>query len=359
VTDRTFEIASVTARRLDVPMKKAFGIAGGAQELARNVLVEVSLLGGARGWGEAAPLPAFNGETQEQALSVVRDVAPEVVGASAEAWVTLAERLGDAASASAACAIETAIVDALARARGVSLRDMFGGKESSLETDITITTGTVDDAAREAREFSAFRTLKIKVGGKADHDVDLDVARVLAVAHGRPDARILLDANGGLSVRDAVHLGTELRTRGVAVALFEQPVAPGSWEALAEVRAKTGLRVAIDESVTRPADVGAANRAGAADAANIKLMKSGISRAIDIATATREAGLSPMIGGMVEARLAMGTSACLAAGLGGFAFIDLDTPLFLAADPFDGGITYDGARIDFGSVSLGHGCTPR
>jgi hypothetical protein len=66
-----------------------------------------------------------------------------------------------------------------------------------------------------------------------------------------------------------------------------------------------------------------------------------------------------MIGGMVEARLAMGTSACLAAGFGGFAFIDLDTPLFLAEDPFEGGYAQRAERLDLRPIDAGHGCVPR
>lgn len=354
-------VVSISARALDVPMKKAFGIAGGAQEIAANALVKVTLSGGAVGYGEAAPLPAFNGETQRDALAAVAHAAPVVTGRSAGEWESLAERIADAAgsSASAACALETALLDAACRARGRSLLDFFGGAEHELETDVTITTGTVAEAEREARAFTAFRTLKIKVGGRADHDVDLDVARVLAVAAARPDARLLLDANGGLSVAAAVHLADALRSRGVTPALFEQPVAPGSFEALAEVRARTKLSIALDESATSPADVEAAHRAGAADAINIKLMKSGLARAAAIARAIRAAGMIPMIGGMVEARLAMGASACFAAGLGGFGYVDLDTPLFLAEDPFDGGYVYDGARVDLTPIDVGHGCVPR
>ena len=354
-------IASIRAQRLDIPMRKAFGIAGGAQELAANVLVEVTLASGVRGWGEAAPLPAFNGETQAAAIDAIERVAPELVGADVRAFRQLGERIFEraSASASAACAMETAVFDALARANGTSLRAFFGGAEEALVTDVTITTGSALDAAREARQFAVFGTLKIKVGGREGHDVNLDVARVLAVHAARPDARLLLDANGGLSVHDAIHLASELRARGVVPALFEQPVAPGDWEALAEVRARSGLPIAIDESVTRPEDVIAAHRAGAADAANVKLMKSGIGRALDIVAAARACGLLPMIGGMVEARLAMGTSACLAAGLGGFAFIDLDTPLFLAEDPFLGGYVYRGESLDLRPIKLGHGCTPR
>jgi L-alanine-DL-glutamate epimerase-like enolase superfamily enzyme len=357
-------IRDVRARRLDIAMKKPFGIAGGAQDVARNVLVEITLASGVRGWGEAAPLPAFNGDTQERALDAIAKAGPELAGEDVRSFRQLGERIfamaaGPSGSPSAACALETAVFDALARANGTSLRTFFGGAEHELVTDITVTTGSTLDAARDAHELAAFGTLKIKVGGKADHDVDLDVARVLAVHAARPDARLLLDANGGLSVRDAIHLASELRARGVVPALFEQPVAAGAWEALAEVRAKTGLPIAIDESVTRPEDVIAAHRAGAADAANVKLMKSGIGQALDIVAATRACGLLPMIGGMVEARLAMGTSACQAAGLGGFAFIDLDTPLFLAEDPFQGGYTQIGERLDLRSIDVGHGCVPR
>jgi L-Ala-D/L-Glu epimerase len=354
-------IQAIEARRLDVPMRKAFGIAGGAQEVARNVLVELTLTSGVRGWGEAAPLPPFNGETQDDALAAIVRATPSLLGADVRGWRALGERIQDAAapSASAACALETAAIDALARARGTSLRVFFGGAEEELVTDITITTGTVEDAAREAREFEAFTTLKIKVGGKPGHDVDLDVARVLAVHGARPDARLLLDANGGLSVREAIHLAHALTSRGVVPELFEQPVAAGDWDALAEVRRESKLPIAIDESLTRPEDVVAAHRAGAADAANVKIMKSGIAGALDIVAAACACGMLPMIGGMVETRVAMGTSACLAAGLGGFAFIDLDTPLFLAEDPFEGGCTYDAQRLILRAIDAGHGCRPR
>jgi L-alanine-DL-glutamate epimerase-like enolase superfamily enzyme len=91
----------------------------------------------------------------------------------------------------------------------------------------------------------------------------------------------------------------------------------------------------------------------------VKIMKSGIFEALAIIARTRDEGLVRMIGGMVETRLAMGTSACIAAGVGGFGFIDLDTPLFLAEDPFEGGYDQDGERLDLRPIRSGHGATPR
>jgi L-Ala-D/L-Glu epimerase len=55
----------------------------------------------------------------------------------------------------------------------------------------------------------------------------------------------------------------------------------------------------------------------------------------------------------------MTASACFAAGLGGFAFVDLDTPLFLAENPFEGGFAQEGPRLDLAGVQAGHGVSPR
>ena len=100
-------------------------------------------------------------------------------------------------------------------------------------------------------------------------------------------------------------------------------------------------------------------RSGAATVLNLKLMKHGIAEALDIAAVGRAAGLKLMIGGMVESVLAMTTSACLAAGLGGFSFVDLDTPLFLAENPFEGGFAQEGPRLDLAAIAAGHGVLPR
>ena len=62
-----------------------------------------------------------------------------------------------------------------------------------------------------------------------------------------------------------------------------------------------------------------------------------------------------MIGGMVESTLAMSCSAHLAAGLGGFHYADLDTPLFIAKHPFRGGYQQQGPRVSIASVTAGHG----
>ena len=60
----------------------------------------------------------------------------------------------------------------------------------------------------------------------------------------------------------------------------------------------------------------------------------------------------------MESILAMTMSACFAAGLGGFLYSDLDTPLFLAESPFSGGYGRRGGVLDVGAITAGHGVVP-
>ncbi len=130
------------------------------------------------------------------------------------------------------------------------------------------------------------------------------------------------------------------------MALLEQPVPRADWEGLVQVARWAGVPVAADESLSSAADALRIANEQAAQVLNIKLMKCGIAEALDIAAIARVAGLGLMIGGMVESQLAMTVSACFATGQGGFSFVDLDTPLFMAENPFDGGMRYDGGRLD-------------
>ena len=116
-------IADVTAEPLDIELNEPFGIATGAQHLAQNALVTVTLSDGTVGIGEAAPFPAVNGETQAAVLSAF--------GAARSALLELPalrfrvpshaarEALPDVPSARAA--FESALLDAICRRAGLSL----------------------------------------------------------------------------------------------------------------------------------------------------------------------------------------------------------------------------------------------
>jgi L-alanine-DL-glutamate epimerase-like enolase superfamily enzyme len=355
------QIAAVTVTPLDIPLFAPFGISGGAQAMANNVLVGLELADGTRGWGEAAPLPPYNGETQSEARAALSAAAGWLVGRDVAAWRKIAAEFrirGGADSGSAQCALEMALVDALTNHRQEPLWHFFGGAGTELETDMTVTTGSPEEAASAARAIlgRGIRLIKAKVGGRSGTAHDL--ARILAIHEAAPGAPLILDGNAGLTRAAAADLIKGLKASGVAPVLLEQWLAKDDLAGMRALGTESGWLVAADEAVCCVADVVRVAEARAAHFVNIKLMKAGIVEAWAIVDAIRVAGLGLMIGGNVESILAMTASACFAAGLGGFRFADLDTPLFLAENPFEGGYVLTGGNISVAAIPAGHGVRP-
>ncbi len=341
-----------------LPLRSSFGIAGGAASAADNVLARLTLADGTVGYGEAAPFPAYNGETAAGARAALQRGGALLEGKDVRHWRRLARELQDAlpGQASARCALETAMLDAFTRRERVSFWRYFGSAGRVLRTDLTIPMGGVATARREAAAAarSGFRRVKIKIGGRSD-----DAERVRAVRDAAPDAALLLDANASLGVDQALDLLSELRTADIKPILFEQPVAAGDLDGMARVQRDGRVPVAADESAVTAPDVKRIAAARAAQVINIKFMKAGIAESMEMAWLAREHGLKLMIGGLIESPLAMSASAGFAAGAGGFSFVDLDTPLFLEENPCEGGIAYEADAVRFTHIKLGHGCVPK
>lgn len=348
-------IRAISARELDIPLVAPFGISKGSLAIAANVLVDVELSDGTHGLGEAAPFPAFNGETQQGVMSAVATLGKKLIGEDARAWRKFAAVMrASAESACARCAVEMAILDAITRRMDLPLWAWFGGASHRLTTDMTVTTGSAADAARDAKAIAArgMRSIKVKVGSG---DPGFDCARVREIAGAAPGSRLLLDGNCGFSVNGAVDLIDKLREHSVEIELFEQPVPADDWEGLRQIGQRTNVLVMADESVVDARSALGLLRAGAVKALNVKLMKCGIAEALEIVAVARAFDAKLMIGGMVESILAMSVSACFAAGLGGFDYADLDTPLFMTDQPFDGGFSLQGETIDVSCIEAGHG----
>jgi L-Ala-D/L-Glu epimerase len=351
----TTSIVRLDAEPLNIALLEPFTIATGQVDAARNILVRVTLADGTVGLGEAAPFPPSGGETQETALAAIQGMTGLVEGQDAASWRPLSAALlaSFEHQTTARAGIEAAVLDALTRSWGIPLFQFFGGASSRVETDVSIpivAPGRVAELAREhARRGAA--TLKLKVGADVDDDTD----RVLALVEAAPDCDLILDGNQGYTPTEALELLRALAEEQIAPILFEQPVHRHDLEGMRFVTERAGVPVAADESVQTAADALRIVRMGAANAINIKLMKAGIVEALDIAAICRAAHVELMIGAMIESRLSIATSAHFAAGLGGFSYIDLDTAMLLAEDPFTGGYYQDGIMFALDRALTGHG----
>jgi L-alanine-DL-glutamate epimerase-like enolase superfamily enzyme len=123
--------------------------------------------------------------------------------------------------------------------------------------------------------------------------------------------------------------------------MVEQPVAQDDIAGLGYVQAHIDVPVVADESVQTMADVEQLAAAGV-QGINLKLMKiGGLAPCLQMLRRSRELGLRVMLGCMVETSLGVTAMAHLS-GLADW--IDLDAPLLIANDPFEG-LRYDHADI--------------
>lgn len=274
---------------------------------------------------------------------IAANLAKAALGQSAAQYRSIARLFQDMAAPhpAACCGLEAALLDALCRESGIPLWSFWGGAEVwERETDITIPITTVERTVALARNWyrNGFRLFKTKVGA----DVEQDIQRVEALCRTCADVAIIADANQGFTRAECLHFVNEVKRFGARILLLEQPVRREDMDGMAAVRRDAGVPVAADESVRSLQDAREIARADAADFINIKIMKTGLLQAMDIAAFARASGLRLMIGGMVETRIAMGCSFALVLGTGGFDILDLDTPLLLARDPIKGGYRYSG-----------------
>jgi L-Ala-D/L-Glu epimerase len=180
---------------------------------------------------------------------------------------------------------------------------------------------------------------------KVGKDVDTDIRRLEALHRALPGVSFIGDGNQGFSRAGCLAFAKGVRQFGGVMVLLEQPVVRDDLDSLAAVRRETGIPVAADESVRSLDDARKVITQSAADYINIKIMKTGVLEATEIAAFTLKAGLKLMVGGMLESRIAMGCSFGLVLGIKGFEVLDLDTPLLLATDPVQGGYRYDGPTL--------------
>ena len=339
-------IARVEYWPIDIPITDPFVVATGARVVAENVFVRITLRDGTSGYGEAAPFPEVGGEDRETCLNALSSLAPLLIGQSVHDSRELAARMDHATplQPAARCALETALLDASCRSAQIPLWQFWGDADvRPRDTDITIPIATQEKTLSLARGWyeRGFRLFKMKVG----KDVDEDIRRLESLHRALPGIAFIGDGNQGFSRKECMAFAKGVQQFGGVMVLLEQPVVRDDLDSMAAIRRETGIPVAADESVRSLDDARRVIAQGAADYINIKIMKTGVAEAADIAAFTLSSGLKLMIGGMLESRIAMGCSFSLVLGMKGFDVLDLDTPLLLSTDPIQGGYRYDGPTL--------------
>jgi L-alanine-DL-glutamate epimerase-like enolase superfamily enzyme len=162
---------------------------------------------------------------------------------------------------------------------------------------------------------------------------------VEAVRGARPDVGLYVDANAAWTPEEAVHKVRYLEAYGLD--MVEQPVAKDDIEGMGFVQSKVDVPIVADESLQSLMDVDRLAAVGVRGL-NLKLMKfGGLGPGLQILQRGRKLGMQIMLGCMVETSLGVTAMAHL---MGLADWIDLDSPLLISNDPFEG-VRYEGAYI--------------
>lgn len=302
----------LTVQKKAWPLREPFVISR-ATYTNSDVIIVTLQDGQFTGRGEAAGVD-YHGETPDSMVAQIETARSRI-----EAGVTRAELLQLLPIGGARNAIDAALWDLEAKQAGRRVWELAGvGNARPVASAVTIGIRSIEAYEKAARELAQFLWLKVKVS--ADRPLEC----VQAVRRGAPNARLIVDPNQAWDVRTLYALAPRLAE--LRVDLLEQPVPVNGDEQL--VAGRSQIPVCADEAIDTVADLDRLK--SRYDFVNIKLDKTGgLTAALELARAAREAGLRLMVGCMVTGSVGMAPGMVLAQLC---EVVDLDGPLLQAED---------------------------
>jgi muconate cycloisomerase len=318
---RDLGIASIRSTIVDVPTVRRHELSSLSVTAQSYVIVELRLVNGAEGIGEAATLggPRWSEESVESIKATIDTyLAPALIGAPADRFVAARIRMDEAAKRNnaAKAAIESALVDAVGKTLGVPAVQLLGGAvRENMPVLWTLASGDPAQEIEEAEKKLVARlhdTFKVKIGAQSP---EADIARLRRLADalaGR--ASLIVDANQAWDETTALRCLPVLAELGIR--LVEQPLPAWNLAGMARLCARSTVPLMADESVFSAHDMLDVARAGAADVISLKLVKhGGLLATRDVAAVAEAAGIGLYGGCLLESSIGAAAHLQVFAGL--------------------------------------------
>ncbi len=259
-------IARVEVARFLLPLSRRYKVGSVNTDQREGRIVRITSDDGSRGYGEIAPLPGLHAESLADVDRVVKRVAADLTGQSFPMFDPFAQNVANRVAALAptgdfGCPTVVFGLQSAGAAVFADRADTTPAAILAIEPRDRVAVNALfvgsPAAAAEAvasGELDPYPCVKVKAGRQSVAE-DRDVLRILLA--GLPESTTLrVDANRGLTLDDATERFGGLPPERIEY--LEEPLAnPGE---LAELHARTGLSIGLDETLHVPAlrDIGRA-----------------------------------------------------------------------------------------------------
>ncbi|MBL3686009.1 o-succinylbenzoate synthase [Leucobacter zeae] len=248
---------------LVAPFRTSFGV-----ETVRETLLVRAVTDAAEGWGEcgASEEPLYSSEYTHGAAEVLRrHLVPALSGVELRDAHALAPALGRfKGHRLAKSALETAVLDADLRGRGVPLSHALGATRSRVACGVSVgITDTIPALLDAVAGYLDAGYVRIKL--KIEPGWDLEPVRAVRERFGDIDLQV--DANASYRPADARHLA---RLDAFDLTLLEQPLAADDLLGHARLARAVETPICLDESILSAHHAAAAIELGSCSIVNIK-----------------------------------------------------------------------------------------
>lgn len=332
----------IKTTRYSLMFKAPFRIAHGERDSTPCIFVSVSD-GNFSGYGEAT-LPPYLGISQQMVEDFISKVTPKILMTGSAEQLHFTLQTISAACYPAMAAVEMAWHDLIAKKHKMPLYKWLGlSKEFTAKGMFTIGISSEEELLSKLPETEIMPILKIKTS-------DGNEEGIISLIRKHTDKPIAIDANQSWEpTEDKLELLHWLKEMNVI--LVEQPFKKGVIVP-EKIFKNSPVPLIADESFQTLDDL--EKITGSYHGINIKLMKcGGVYPALQIIREARNRNLKIMIGCMSESSCGCSTAAQLISLADWY---DLDGPLLIKNDPFDG-LMYQNGKIVI-SENPGSGIRP-
>jgi len=291
-------IESITMYELHMPLVHFFETSFGRTTERRVLLVELKI-DGVSAWGEcvAGEHPYYSEESLETAwYAIEAELAPALLGREIESGCDVPDLLKRVRGhRMAKGALENAVWEAEAQAKGVPLWDLLGGMRREIACGVSLGIQNSPEqllSKIEAELAAGYQRIKLKC--KPGWDV-----KILERVRDRwPEILLSCDANSAYTLDDTEHLKQFDRFN---LLMIEQPLWNDDFYFHATLQKQLETPICLDEAITHARSARAAIELGSCRIINIKVGRvGGFSEAIAIHDLAAANNIPVWCGGMLE-----------------------------------------------------------